>query len=225
MERKGRFKDFIWNKFRTDDFITLIGLGGIGSYTFHFLTRIDNFKFRIFDMDHYSELNLGGQLADYKSINSSKVETAVRLAKSFSKPENKIEAYTEPFNEDCPITPITFVLPDNMKVRKIAFNLWKELDNKQLFVEARLLGENMEIFMVQPGMEEQYEAYLFDDKDVEEAPCTMKGTSHSAGIIGGLITSWFNNWCSNQVLKDDEMYLVPFHTSFNLAEPFSYSII
>lgn len=51
-----------------------------------------------------------------------------------------------------------------------------------IFIDGRLTAEQMQIFCVTPKYISKYKEHLFDDSEVEDAPCTMKQTSHSAAM-------------------------------------------
>ena len=78
-----------------------------------------------------------------------------------------------------------------------------------IFIDGRLRAEQMQIFCVTPNNIEAYEAHLFDDTEVEDAPCTLKQTSHSAAMIASHMVAFFTNHLTNNNAKDIERN-VPF---------------
>jgi hypothetical protein len=65
------------------------------------------------------------------------------------------------------------------------------------------------------GKEEEYEATLFDDSEVEEAACSMKATTHSATLIASLMVSTYTNYIGLQ--KDSSLPLyIPFSIKYNI---------
>ena len=73
--------------------------------------------------------------------------------------------------------------------------------------------EQLQIYCVTPDRIDAYEATLFDDSEVEDAPCTMKQTSHSAAMIATLMTSFFTNHMVN-IYEREHLREVPFHHEF-----------
>ena len=78
-----------------------------------------------------------------------------------------------------------------------------------IFIDGRLRAEQMQIFCVTPDNIEEYEKHLFDDSEVEDAPCTLKQTSHSAAMIASHMVAFFTNHLTNNNAKDIERN-VPF---------------
>jgi hypothetical protein len=116
---------------------------------------------------------------------------------------------------------------DNMTARKNAFTMWKYRINhlcpadkeKSLFIDGRLDAEDLQIFCITGDNEhlmDKYEKeYLYNDSDVEEAPCSFKQTSYLAAMIGSLITNLVVNFVSNTVVEFSKV--LPFKTSFNTS--------
>lgn len=93
------------------------------------------------------------------------------------------------------------------------------LPTTPIFIDGRLEAEQIQIFTcvvnfdVKITLENylRYEATLFDDVPGDEPPCTMKQTSHTACMIGSLMTSIFTNHLTNCV-EGFELRAVPFRT-------------
>jgi len=207
--KMARFKDAA---FMTDKPLNLTvgGVGGIGGPVALCLSRLQH-NIVIYEMDSYSEENLGTQLVKYSQIGKPKADCISELLTEFS---DITPTCLGELTEESFVTPITFSCFDNMKARKIMFNLWKNQEDKLVFIDGRLMAENYQILVVTPDRIEEYEKdFLFDDEEVEDLPCTYKSTFHVSLIIGGMITSIFTNWLTNHIVKDDER-IVPFFTEF-----------
>lgn len=190
--------------------IVIIGAGGISSWTALFLSRLQH-NLYIYDHDTFEVHNLAGQFVRQQDIDKNKAEVMKDLISEFS-PYTNVSCFGK-FDEESMIAPIMICGPDNMAVRKLAFERWKEQEDKQIFIDGRLQAELGYVFTVTPGREEMYEATLFDDKEVEEPICSFKQTTHCAGLIGSLITSNFVNWLANDLTKDD-LREIPFKIEF-----------
>ena len=74
--------------------------------------------------------------------------------------------------------------------------------------------EQLQIFCVTPDKIEEYEQeHLFDDSEVEDAPCTMKQTSHSAAMIASHMVGSFTNHITN-IYERELIRDVPFYYEF-----------
>jgi len=207
---KSRFSDATW--FNTPYEIVIGGAGGIGSWTALFLARIGHIL-HIYDMDVIDDVNIAGQLYSLNQIGQSKVIATADNCKQFSNCE--IYTYEEKFDENSLISPITISAFDNMEARKIMFEKWCNQEDRELFLDARMLAEVGMVFAVTKGNEDKYKKHLFEDSEVEDAPCSFKATSHCGALIGSLITSNLNNYITNKVMGIEAREL-SFLTTFEL---------
>lgn len=205
-----RFKDAKW--YDPGQEVTIGGAGGIGSWLCVLIARI-GCKIRLFEMDTIDHTNMGGQLYPIKSVGKTKAETIHTVVKDFA--AGKVKLLGE-LQDTSTVTPITFSAFDNMAARKVMFEKWTQLENKQVFIDGRMLVESGQVFVVLPGeQEEVYSLFLFDDAEIEDQPCSFKATSHSGAMIASLMTSLFTNYWSNQKRKI-AIREVPMLTIYNL---------
>lgn len=208
--KHARFQDAQWYGEPLD--IIVGGAGGIGSWTSMFLSRIGHSLY-IFDNDTIDETNMAGQLYGVKQIGVNKAEATKQNIELFT--DNKNTNVFGLYDENSPTGPIVFSCFDNMKARKLMFEKWKAQEDRDIFIDGRMLAEIGMIFCVTKGKEADYEAELFDDSEVREAPCSFKATSHCGALIGSLMVSGLNNFIVNKKLGDDFRDL-PFKFTFEL---------
>lgn len=218
--QQNRFKDAPWFKHAKNVRCIIGGAGGIGSWVAFFLARI-GYNIKVYDFDHVEEHNLGGQLFMNNSVGKPKVDALLEsISKfnlyssgSFIACENNINELPYLYRDDT----IFISCFDNMEARKILFERFKEEATRMkcAFIDGRLLMEQMQIFFMHRGyperIKEYEEKYLFDDSEVEELPCSMKQTSHSAAMIAshmvGMITNYtFNLACGQELLRNPFYY-------------------
>jgi len=213
MRQFDRFKEAAWFP-KEDETIMIGGAGGIGSWLAIFLTRA-GFKPTIYDFDIIEEHNLGGQLFRKSDIGNYKVNALQNIIADFS--GTRINAFTDRIDGDSPTHHFMFSAFDNMKARKDLFEVWKRSIEgcpvTPVFIDGRLEMEQLQIFCVTPDKILDYEKQLFDDSEVEDAPCTMKQTSHSAAMIATLMTAFFTNHMTN-IYERDVVRDVPFYYEF-----------
>ena len=104
---------------------------------------------------------------------------------------------------------------DNMKARKLMFEKWCLQEDRELFLDGRMLAETGMIFAVLPGQEDKYREELFDDAEVEDAPCSLKATSHCGALLGVLLTNALNSYVGNKSM-DADIRILPFRYDFEL---------
>lgn len=224
-----RFKDAPW--FPKEQVDTIVGgAGGIGSWLSLMLSRAGFFPI-VYDFDRLEEHNLAGQLYSKEDAEklTPKVDALKILCKSFA--DTDITVMNEKYTKDSMSHHYVFSAFDNMQARKDMFGAWKEYVKEwqdyndtlkageegfsefssyiPIFIDGRLTAEQMQIFCVTPDRIEEYEKHLFDDSEVEDTPCTMKQTSHSAAMIASHMVGFFTNHMTNNA-EEDSVRAVPF---------------
>lgn len=209
-QTKVRFSGATWFKAGPQDLI-IGGVGGIGSWLALFLGRIGH-NLHLFDGDLIEEVNLAGQFYNNSQVGILKVKAVEDNIKAFCNNQVYINTW---YTSDSLTGPFVFSAFDNMKARKLMFEKWAEQEDRELFIDGRLLMEVGTVFCVQKGQEDLYRETLFDDEELAELPCNYKATSHCGAFIGSLMTSMFNNYLTNKVIGA-EASSVQFQTDFNL---------
>lgn len=214
-----RFKDAPWFPKEPTD-VLVGGAGGIGSWLVLLLARA-NFEVTVYDFDTVEEHNIGGQLFRMSNIGQHKVTAVHKNTHEFA--DKIIQSVNEKVTAETPTNFFVFTAFDNIQARKDMFNSWSELakewlkDNsigpEPIFIDGRLTMEQLQIFCVTPSTMDKYPEHLFDDAEIEEAPCTLKQTSHSAAMIASHMVGLFTNHFTN-VQEKDTVREVPFFWEF-----------
>ena len=226
-EHSSRFKDAPWFP-KEETNVIVGGAGGIGSWLTLMLSRAGFYPI-VYDYDRLEGHNLAGQLytKEDAEIGALKVDALKGLCKHFA--DTDITVMAEKYTKDSMSHHYVFSAFDNMQARKDMFNSWKEYVKEwkefqdiaeaesvanmsleePIFIDGRLTAEQMQIFCVTPDLIAEYEKHLFDDSEVEDAPCTMKQTSHSAAMIASHMVGFFTNHMTNNAVKDKDR-TVPF---------------
>ncbi len=197
---KSRFRDASWytNVETLATPIVVGGAGGIGSWLTLFLSRMlsDTLLF-LYDFDTVEEVNMAGQLFGRQHIGMSKVQAVQTVVTDYSD-YSKLSAQNEKYTIDSLKSPIMFSCFDNMEARKVMFNNWSSEAPKHenaIFIDGRLLAEQLQVFFVTPETARRYQKdFLFDDSEVADANCSYKQTSHFAAIIAAKMVQGFTNW-------------------------------
>jgi len=199
-EIRERFKDAVWmGKYTTP--IVIGGVGGIGSWAALLLDRA-GYTLSLYDPDRVEIVNIGGQFYEKANIGELKVNAVAKLCEKMS---GSLSISTYPFfiDESIEMSPISISCFDNMKARKIMFDNWKKNEERLLLIDGRMTAEGIQIFTATKETENNYEKTLFEDLEVQDAPCSFKATSHTGAMIGSLITGIVNNYVTNNVLNSN----------------------
>lgn len=198
MSLRSRFKDAPWFSGGEEVSCIVGGAGGIGSWLTFLLSRA-GYSPAVYDFDIVEIHNIGGQLYSKKDVGLKKVEALQRFLVDYA--DEDITIFDEKYIEGSMTSEFVFAGFDNMQARKDMFKNWitENKDNpRAIFIDGRLSMEQIQILCVTPSNAEEYEReYLFDDSEVEDAPCTMKQTSHTAAMIAGLMVGFFTNHITN----------------------------
>lgn len=221
--QQSRFKDAPW--FPKNQEICMVGgAGGIGSWLCYFLAKI-GFRINLYDFDNVEDHNLGGQLFLQAHLGFPKVSAVANIIQSFC--NVPISTFNERVTNNTVTHYFMFSAFDNMEARNALFQVWKRSWEScppsiiPIFIDGRLEIEQLQIFCVTPENADRYEReHLFHDSAVEEAPCTMKQSSHTAAMIGSLMTAYFTNHIANIYAKET-IREVPFYYEF--VVPMNYS--
>ena len=211
MERENlRFQGLDWYSQDNAPVVVVGGAGGIGSWLSFFLARA-NFNVTLSDFDIVEEHNIGGQLFKRNQIGKYKAEAVGRNVSEFS--TNTINAQIVKITEETATHEFMFSAFDNMDARRAMFKVWKRSwnnMNRPIFIDGRLNAEQFQIFCVTPENADEYERiHLFNDSEVEDAPCSAQQTTHTAAMIAGHMVGFFTNHITNINLRE-EVREIPF---------------
>lgn len=216
-----RFRGADWFDIVQQQEVVLAGLGGIGSYVNLFLSRLNPKTVYLFDADSFESHNMSGQLVSRRGIGISKTSFARDIAMDFS--NYNPFSYFEMYTSNSLTAPVMICGFDNMEARKIFYHNWKKAIDPSspgtyLFMDGRLLAEEFQIICITGDdvySQQLYEEeYLFEDSAVEEVSCTLKQTSHIAGMIGSQMVTYFVNFCNN-LSNENFPRRFPFFTHYN----------
>ncbi len=214
-----RFKEAPWATSIKGRGVTVVGAGGIGSWLALFLTRAGVQSINIFDSDIVEPSNIGGQFFSVDSEGIPKVVALKTQLYEYS-PTGYLNSFSSRITKDVidriNLHAVTFSCVDNMETRKLLFEKAKETCD--LFIDGRMSAETFEIFSVDMKNDESIEKYhetLFDDAELEDAPCSFKATSHAGAMIGAMMTGIYSNYLTN-IYEGVVIREVPFHTEVNI---------
>lgn len=200
-----RFKDAPWYNGCTKEQILVIGAGGISSNTMYCMAKTIPATYYIMDRDTCEEINVGTQMFDKQQVGKKKVAALKETLDRFT--TAKVYTLDQWYNNE--YMPIMITGLDNMEARKQSYEEWKKHEDRELFIDGRLRANLYEVYVVTKGREEQYEATLFDDSEVDDGPCTFKQTAYFGMLIGARITQVLVNYLTNKYSKE-EMCTIPF---------------
>lgn len=208
--KQSRFRDASWFEKLSKYTVPIIigGVGGIGSWLTLFLSRMmgpDSYLI-LYDFDKVEEVNMAGQLFRIQDIGKLKVNAMKDIVMDFGGYE-KIVNQPDRYDSESLRSPVMFSCFDNMKARKVMFENWLTEAEKypdSIFIDGRLNAEQFQVYYVTLEWAEKYrKEHLFDDKEVEDANCSYKQTTHFAAAIASKMVQGFTGFL-------DDTYELPF---------------
>ena len=222
-ENMTRFSGAAWFEEIQRTSVIVAGIGGIGSWVTLLLSRLGLESITIFDDDRIERVNMAGQFFESGNVGTYKTHAMRQLCERFSSYYN-MAAYNMRFTRNSPIDRIMICGFDNMASRKLFYERWKNQltttnhKNEYLFIDGRLLMEELQVFCIQGDDDynlRRYETeFLFSDEEAVEPMCSAKQTSFMANMIGSLIVNLLVNFVANK--QQDMLYPrdLPFMTVY-----------
>ena len=167
--------------------VTIIGAGAIGSFTTLALAKIGITDLEVYDFDKIEEHNLPNQFFRNSDLGKAKVQALRDLVIDFDGVE--IKAREEKYIKQ-DLKGYVIVAVDNMKARH---EIWKKVKlnvNVPRFIDARMGGELMRIYTINPIDIDDikfYEAHLY--KKAKALKCTERAILYNVLSIASFITN------------------------------------
>lgn len=164
--------------------ITVIGAGGIGSWTVFALAKMGFSNITVYDHDVVSIENVGNQLYGFAHVDELKVTALMSICDSVGA---NLRVFSRKFSpSDCiGLNGIVILALDSMEARVM-------VDSALLYncflIDGRMGAEKILLYTAQGiKQRENYAKSLYSDENAEQVPCTAKATSYCALTISGLI--------------------------------------
>lgn len=183
------------------DEITIIGLGGIGSFVAQYLT-IMGFKNIIgYDNDIVEAHNLSSTAYPLDSVGDTKVEAMSLLHKQYSEDWQTFEGRKKEWTSSDTLGHYTIVCTDDMESRKMVYKKFKDLSNTRFLIDARMGATTVEL-VTTTKYDDSYVEHWVPTNSVPPAPCSMKHTLFATTTIASFVTSQVQNLIANNLYYD-----------------------
>lgn len=202
-EYRQRFSGAQWAETIANKTVSVIGVGGIGSWTALLLARFGVANVLLVDNDTVENSNISGQLYRLQDVGAPKVDAISWTIGEYSDNVSVSTHMGRVTSETgySVIKEITVCGLDSMASRREVFNLWRRFirglradeRRKYLFIDGRLSFETLQVFAFR-GDQEYYinkyaTEYLFSDEEADSTICSMKQTSYMANMIASFISN------------------------------------
>lgn len=222
-EVTSRFSGAMWYEDIAGQNVTIVGVGGIGSWTALLISRLGVNQIILYDDDIVEIGNMSGQFYCMTDIDRTKVDSIAQAVRNYSEYLN-VTSFAEKLTDSTvtPISPIVIACLDSMQARRTVFNKWKSMvlsaddRSKYLFIDGRLAAETLQVYAVAGSSDadiRRYEQTLFSDDEADSEICSYKQTSFMANMIASVITNVFVNYVASK-LDGGAAREIPFKTEY-----------
>jgi ThiF family len=183
--------------------ITVIGAGGIGSFTVLSLAKMGCTNITVYDFDTVENHNLPNQLYRENDIGKPKVEALKDMVAEFT--GVGINAQNER-SEGKGLSGIVILAVDSMDTRMELWQGMKYNARIPLCIDGRMGAEVMRVFSINPIDPDdirRYEAELFPSSEAFTAPCTARSIIYTAFSVAALITGQVKKYAAGQSYSRD----------------------
>lgn len=222
-DSKVRYSTAEWLRKVQQTQVTIIGVGGIGSWTAMSIARMSIGSIFCFDDDAVDAMNMAGQMYRLSDIGEKKTTAVQKIIKEYV-PTLKGGFFCEKYSNQ-QLTPITITALDSMAARELVWQQYKRqflsnmnnLNKECLFVDGRMAAEAFQVFAFRPRTKEDIEKYentLFSDSEARATECSYKATTFVGMGIACIITAAVKEHIR---IKDDNFFKenVKFFTEFD----------
>jgi hypothetical protein len=189
--------------------VTVIGAGGIGSFTLLALAKMGVKDLTAIDPDMVERHNIPNQLYGEGMFGNAKVAAAKELCEQLASVD--IYTYQDKFDDShaASIDKVVVSGVDSMASRKEIWALIKGNAYVDLYIEARMGAEVSRINSINPCNAEDvewYETTLYDDKDAMPEPCTARAIIYNGFAIAALIASQVKKWAKQETVVKEIIF-------------------
>ncbi len=182
--------------------ITVIGVGAIGRQISILLSMMGCRNLQLIDFDIIDSENIGSQGYYPNSIGELKTEVLTNFITSQVNPDVIPTFISDKYKTIYDLNDVIFCCVDSLNARKF---IWKSLKDKcSLWIDGRMLGENLRILPVDNKEGIDYYEKTFDDqRSVVRGRCTDRTSPYTSYIIAGWMVTQMTHWLRGIPLEKD----------------------
>jgi hypothetical protein len=179
--------------------ITMIGLGGIGSYTVPILAKMGCSSLTGYDDDSVESHNIPNQYYRLSDIGTPKVEALSQIV--LEQTGVSLHGIQEKCDGSQSFQGIVISGVDKMTPRHV---IWQQIKWKagiQLYLDARMGGQVAVLYAIRPCDPDDirfYESKLFSEEETHELPCTARSIVYTVAFIAGLIANQIKKFAKGE---------------------------
>lgn len=186
---------------------TIIGVGGIGSWTVLELVKMGCADITVFDPDSVEEHNNASQVYGRSDVGRKKVEALAEIIQRLAPAPIQLKSRQELFGKNTQVSGgIIISAVHSMESRAEIFERIKYRPDILFFVDGRMAGEVGRVIAVNPCDPDDVEFYedtLFPDSKASEVPCTGAAVGYNTSALGVFIAIRVRQFIKGQPFPRD----------------------
>lgn len=184
--------------------LTVIGAGGIGSFFSVMAGKLGINKIIVYDGDYIEAHNMPNQFFPLEDFGHAKVESLQSTIEKYTVSE--VNGIFERVTSDTELHGIVVSGVDSMAARKeIAEAVYKSKFKVNRYFDARIGGEKIVIYSVNPKNADQWRLYqktLYSDEEAREDPCTRRSVIDIMAHVGAHLLTLLRRYISNEEISE-----------------------
>ena len=200
---------------RQQDAVTLVGVGGIGSFAALGVAKLGVPKITLYDPDEVEVHNIPNQLYDDTDVGNRKTHATADKVSAVA-PTTRIEYHSVGLPH--PEHPLSGVVVSGLDSMEARHDLWHEAiklnPSVPLYLDARISGEFIVVYAANPTDMEDingFERTLYSDDSAEELSCTERGIIDVGLQVGAMVTRLVRrHFTDREVPRINMMNMDPF---------------
>lgn len=183
------------------DKITVIGLGGIGSFLVQGLAIMGWKEVIGYDSDIVEDHNLSSTCYPIEDVGLYKTEASANLFDKYSEDWQTFTGIYNNFDARRSATPKMIVCTDSMESRLMVYKKWKKQDDREFLIDMRMGATSVELVTTTKHNDNYMESWIPTDS-VPATPCSMKHTVFATQNIVSLGLSQLHNLVGDLAYHD-----------------------
>jgi hypothetical protein len=192
--------------------ISIIGAGGIGSWTAFALAKMGCLSITSIDFDKVEEHNLPSQMFAPEDVGLSKVDALQKIIRTFTGTtiipfSGKVQEYIA---SGLFLGKVVICAVDSLEERKKIWEMIKPLlGGIDLYIDARMGGDQLRIICVSPFNADsivKYQKKMDSPILPDPTPCTERAVVYNTFMIGAMVASIVKKYAKKQDLDFDVMF-------------------
>lgn len=181
--------------------ILLIGAGGIGSWAFTALKKMGCSNITVVDFDRVENHNTASQAYTIHDVGELKVWALAKEDKRYGESFEKF--FSERVDPE-PCYPVVICALDSMDARIRLWDIIKERNDIDLYLDARMGGELLRVYAVDPldtNAIKFYEKKLYPSSKADPLPCGSRSIVYTTLFAGAVVASYVKKYARKEPIK------------------------